>query len=424
MIVICVVTITYTFADNNNRTLDTIDFYDIEQSEVSKFHPTPGVITVVASTPVSDGVTPEQYMFDDIKKCGFNVIICNADKESMDTIFQYAENAGLKVMPASIKLRDDRCVEFVESLKNNPAIVGWDFVDEPQIKDLKKLGKYYKMLRSAAPDKLVYINLIGAEIKKFTGESPSLAAYLDTIQRYFAPDVWSYDLYPISVKNGKVTVAGERFYMDLEIFSRKSKETKRPFWAYCQSMAFKNSVIERPAANLSYLRFEAFSALAYGAQGIVYWTYGQRKSTDIEKYFSALVNCPYKKTSAWEAARQVNSEIAKYNDVFYNSILMECYHTGIHNYKYTKKLNGKIGPFTKINSGREGVLVSHLKTNGKYYVVIVNHDIFKSQRIELLTEDEMRVKSLTLGLTDMRQQGNYIVDIIPPGGYAIYAYGS
>ena len=73
-------------------------------------------------------------------------------------------------------------------------------------------------------------------------------------------------------------------------------------------MAFKASWIECPPAKEEYLRFEAFSALGYGAQGIVYWTLGQRKSSPHETYTTALINLKGEKTAAWYVAKKVNLE--------------------------------------------------------------------------------------------------------------------
>ncbi len=208
-----------------------------------------------------------------------------------------------------------------------------------------------------------------------------------------------------------------------------SKECGTPFWAYCQSMSFKNKDVQRPAATVPYLRFEAFSALAYGAQGIVYWTYGQRLSTKNEAYLSALVNLDGDKTPAWYAARQVNNEIKALNDVFYNSRLVDCRHTGDILYRDTKKLSGTFGPLKHIVSGKEGVMVSHLKTNGNDYLIIVSRDPFSSQTVRL-NFDDVKVEELTVSSSGnnysvrKKKINGSVKRSLSPGGYLVFNWNN
>ena len=119
-------------------------------------------------------------------------------------------------------------------------------------------------------------------------------------------------------------------------------------------------------AKESYLRYEAFTALAYGAQGIVYWTYGQRIPTPQEDYQSALVNLNGKKTATWYAAKKVNAEIRKFNNIFYGCEMKMVRHTGDKIYAGTQALSGEIGPFKSLASGGAGVVVSYIENNGEY----------------------------------------------------------
>ena len=125
----------------------------------------------------------------------------------------------------------------------------------------------------------------------------------------------------------------KQFYEDLEASSRIASLTHRPFWAYCMSMSHQLSYDETsgegvlyPEATLGSLRFEAFSALAYGAQGIIYWTYCQIYNDAI--HYSALINQQGEKSESWYYAKQVNGEIKALTDVFLGCTLMRVRHTG------------------------------------------------------------------------------------------------
>lgn len=258
---------------------------------VQYFSPTPNEIPIIASTPYSpfivgnnpDMITKE--MFTQLHECGFNVGMELINDKLLDKILDVINGTGVKFMPASSLMHKEGYQNFINKYKDNTNIGGWNYVDEPLYSELDKIAAQYSNLRKVDPNKLFLINLIGSEIFSNTG-GLSYSDYLDLIQSKFTPGVWSYDLYPISVQNGSDTMTRKSvqlFYDDFQYFSNISKKTGRPFWAFCQSMAFKTKDGERPAPKEQYLRYEAFSALACGAQGIIYWTYAQRmdkKSTD------------------------------------------------------------------------------------------------------------------------------------------------
>lgn len=391
--------------------------------------PTPGEITIAASTPIPPSLPFTEQAFRTVSDCGFNLAFQYADPKDFDRIFESVKDIDLNIMLSNPEIRSSRCENFINEFDDEvPQFVGWKFADEPKYKDLHSLRECYEIIERKSPDKWLYINLVGGNYPEFSGKSPDYRSYLDTIERYFSPKIWSYDVYPITVKNNKTIVEYEPFYTDFELFSHMSKQTGRPFWAYCQSMSFKTNRIESPVATVPYLRFEAFSALAYGAQGIVYWTYGQRKDTSTEQYLSALVNLDGKKTPAWYAARQVNNEIKVLNDVFYHSRLIDCKHTGDVLYKDTRKLTGEFGPLKHMTSGNKGVLVSHLRTKGNDYLIIVNHDPFNKQTVRLSFKDNFNVEELSVVSSDDKykleryKRSGLVKKQLPAGGYLIFQW--
>ena len=400
----------------------------VAKTRLNQYNPTPGYISIVASTPIPPSQKYERKSYEDVIDCGFNLIFQETSVNGSKQIMSIIDGLDLKVMWSNPGIRGANSVETAKEFPNGSQVAGWQFDDEPRFSELDKLQICYDELRHIMPDKLLYINLIGVNYKQFCGDSPDYVSYLDTIERRFSPQIWSYDIYPFYVKAGKVMASLDLFYSDLEIFSGISRRTKSPFWAYCQSMSFKNKDVERPAATIPYLRFEAFSALAYGAQGIVYWTYGQRKDTYSEQYLSALVNLDGSKTPAWYAARQVNNEIKALNSVFYQSQLVDCKHTGDKVYNGTKKLTGAFGPLKNIRTGEKGVMASHLRTGDKDYLIVVSHDPFNKQTVRLNFKDNVNVEELSVVSTD----GNYklmnnkrsglVKKELSAGGYLVFQW--
>lgn len=357
-------------------------------------YPIPGEITIMAYDPTPEGIQPTKQAFQDLVDCGFNMGLASGSIEDFEKIFTLIEGMKFKYIINNSLLFTDRRGEIINKFRENPNLGGWFFKDEPRYEMLPELRLQYKTLNEAVKPKLLYMNLIGCLMTIFTGPYKTYYDYLEYMDSEFQPEIWSFDNYPISLSQSKPKADLESFYSSLEAISAISKKSNRPFWSCCQSMSFINKSISRPAATEPYLTFEVFSALAYGAQGISYWTYGQRKSTALETYTSALLNLDGKKTKAWYAAQKVNRSIKKFNDVFYQCDVKEVRHTGDKIYKDTKKLSGEIGFFKMVRSGEAGVLVSYIENKGEKYMVIVNHDVFNKQKVTLELKPNINVINL------------------------------
>lgn len=393
---------------------------------------TPGEITIIASTPVPEHLDPNEKMLSDVNDCGFNAIFYNVGSENtLNKVLASLVNLNLKLIPSSKLLKSDKSKSFVKTYRNKKEIVAWNFVDEPQYKDLPQLKEFYQGILNTDQKRPILVNLVGVFNQKYSGDSPDYISYMDTIKKIFNPLIWSFDTYPIVryKDKDKFIVEYDPFYFNLECFSKFTRKLNSSFMTYSQSLSvvFNNGNVF-PEAKASYLRFEAFSSLAYGAQGIVYWTYGQRESNTKEHYTSALIDLNGKKYPAWYSAREVNQEIKAYNRVFYKSRLIDCRHTGDNVYRGTRKLVGAFGPITHITSGGKGVLASLLQTDGRNYLIIVSHDPFGFQNVRLKFDSKYKVKELktkkkdNIKVLDIVEVNGLIKRKLDAGGYAIFEW--
>lgn len=388
--------------------------------------PTPGRIPIMASSLCLYGTLPTQKEIADFRDCGFDALIQDNKEELYDSLFLLLEGSGIGLFASANALRGpsvEKCRDFMERYKNNPVLVGWEFRDEPKFADLGIFKDIFNVMTETDPHHLIHVNLVGEMVKDFVGPStPDMSAYLDTIQNVFAPGVWSYDFYPIKIvdNNGILIIDYNTFFSDFESFSNKASETQRPFWYYCQSVGFSQGRMCKPVPKEEYLRFEVFSALAYGAQGIIYWTYRQcRDVPSINfQYLYGPINISGEKTKVWNAVRNVNNEIKKYNDVFFNADVIEVRHTGKNLYKDTKRLNGSFGAFAAFKSGDSGVLVSRLQNSGKEYVIIVNHDVENRQRVDFLLNDGYSLYDISNG-NRKYDSGKVVGFTLEKGGYRV-----
>lgn len=356
---------------------------------------TPGWITIGACSPIPEGLNPTAGAYKDLVDCGFNLGIARGSVDYFKQQFRLIGNLDFKYIVGSTVIFEQR-KDYYQGLGEDRHLAGWILKDEPQYKDIDALSRQYKTMVKEDPRHLVYINLVGVTSEKmFTGNIKSYSSYLNLIQQKFSPQVWSYDFYPILIRNGELTVNYDQFYSDFEDMRAISQKTRKPFWAYCESMQYKTRSYSRPEPNEAYFRFEAFSALAYGAQGIIYWTYGMRPSSSTETYISSLVDLKGNKTNAWYDARKVNMDIKRFNDVFYQCKVMDVRHTGAKLYKGTRRLSGAFGPFSLIRSGDSGVLASRIVNGNDQYIVLVSHDVMNTQSVHLELQNGRKVMDIT-----------------------------
>lgn len=211
------------------------------------------------------------------------------------------------------------------------------------------ISNRYSLILQYSPsaNKVILENLVGQPSDNHTGTATEecFTKYLNAFGNLggdaFKPYLWCFDYYPIQEinallsnnagvvsNNGIITVSYQRFYTDFDTFRVRAKACGGIFLYYVQSMAYAMGSYYQPRALESYLRFEIFSALALGAQGIIYWTYHQRPNTSKTLHLSALENMRDRKTAAWYYAQKVNREVQHFNFVFFDLVCEARAHVG------------------------------------------------------------------------------------------------
>ena len=380
---------------------------------------------------------------------------------------------------------------YVEKFVNHPALGGWQIKDEPiysewhdihdpagsnlnnirnlptstiggniggisQICDCINLLKNYNVISQMDPNHIVFMNLAADNREDLIGSNTTYKDFLDEYVAKINPPLLTFDYYPIRSyldSDGKevYTVDTNNFYNYLNLFSDKSKSSGKPFWSYCLCLSHKTRGANYPEATEGMLRFEAFTALAFGAQGLVFWRYKQEYTT----YHFAGQNNPLSQpcvavndeiapvdlygeyTDVWDNVQQVISEIASKNDYFYN-----CKMTSYGDYdgNYSNLNMYGDASLDKIRISGRGFLMTRIETpdqeetysNGKpvihKYIVIVSMDPFNSQELQwLYVQDPNSTvdKNICTPVFNDNGNGNYENDpwrkeTLPPGGCKIF----
>jgi hypothetical protein len=269
--------------------------------------------------------------------------------------------------------------KVAERFKSHPAIAGYYLRDEPSAADFPQLAAWTKRIQTVDAVHPCYINLFP---NYANAEQLGTATYQEHLDRFVkeVPVPWiSFDHYPVVGK----TVRGE-WYENLEQVRTTAKAAKKPFWAFALAVAHD----PYPIATLEHLRLQVFSNLAYGAQGIQYFTYWTVKSPHWN-FHEGPINTDGKRTAVYDRVKQVNSEIKALSPVFLGAEVMQVSHTG-NAPRGTRSFESE-APIVALNTGNAGALVSHLNKNGLRYVVIVNRELHASMPLTVKFEAGAKV---------------------------------
>lgn len=394
--------------------------------------PSPGEIPIIAMGPYFENNGPTHQDFIDIRDCGFNLAMLTTSVNGFNKTFDVIDGTGVKLIIHNPDMLDPAYRQkFVDRYINNENLAAWDLYDEPRFKEVDKIAAAYREMRKLDPSRLIFFNLAGGTAEIFAGPYRHYPAYLNFIQEKFHPGVWSYDYYPITLDSRGERTVGRYFYYDLECLSRQSLLTSRPFWYYVLGQEFIENGVTWPLPNESEIRMQMFSALGYGAQGFSYWSYCVRHDvagSDVV-HTTALVGRDGKKTSAWYAAKQVNSEIKRFNNIFLGSKPLMVRHTGSDMPMGAIRIELPYGPLKSFTSEASGVQVSLLVNGGKKYLLIVSHDILKKQRVSFDLLDDFSLTEITSADGDNRKivspallRERSVSRTLNPGGYLLFSW--
>ena len=205
--------------------------------------------------------------FAELKEMGININLCNyPDIDSLEKALDIAGQVGLKMITSCPELKTD-CENTVRRLMKHPALEGYFLRDEPIAKDFADLGEWAQKIESIDNRHFCFVNLIAAihPTKTEALGTKSYADYVQTLAQTIPVKQISFDFYPV-LNEG----IHERWYEGLEIVSAQSKKLGLPFWAFALASSYNEL---HPEPTVAALRLQMFSNLAYGAQGLEYWSY-------------------------------------------------------------------------------------------------------------------------------------------------------
>lgn len=357
-----------------------------------------------------DNLTPERYK--ELRNAGFNISFSHfRSAEELEKGLNACKGTGVKIMASCPEL-EKNTAETVNRFKGDRSVAGWFLRDEPTTEGFDELRKFRDRIHAADKKHLMYLNLLPSIVSAKDLKADSYEDYVQKFVDKVNITQISYDFYPIVDDNYKITVRPQ-FYDNLEMVRKVSLKNGYPFWAFCLSTAHN----PYPIPNDVHLRLEAFSALAYGAQCIQYFTYWTPDTT-VWNFHNAPIDNKGERTSVYYKVKDINREIHALTRVFLGAEATDVSHTGSRIPQGTQPLDKMPEKFQSIRSDGEGILVSQLVNGRHKYVMFVNRSIDNAQHVDFyLGEDVVRI--FPCGREKKLGVGKNTVNLTP-GNYAIF----
>lgn len=331
------------------------------------------------------------------------------DEASVKRALKVAQKAGIKLIISCPELKSET-EKTVKEFMNNPAVAGYFLTDEPGPKEFDELGKWVKKVRSIDDTHFCYINLLPNYANM---EQLGMKNYREYVHKFIEEvpvKLLTFDFYPIVGDTIR-----ESWYKNLEIFSDEAQKAGKPFWAF----ALTTSHASYPIPTLAQLRLQVYSNLAYGAQGIEYFTYWTPES-DTWDFHHGPITLKNKRSEVYDRIKVINKEIKNLSGVFLGAKVVSVSHTGDVIPPGTKRLNDLPDPIKNLSTGGSGAIVSVLKKENYSFLIVVNRNFKRSMPLSIQCDPDV-MKILKDGSA---VPANAYMDTleIAPGDLAIYRW--
>jgi len=263
--------------------------------------------------------------YKDIADSGINLIYGlyeDADQNALKAL-QMAEQNGIQYLVrsrgASVIPEDetDLLDGMFDEFKDSPAFGGVLVSDEPGASKFKQLGALHEKFKQLLPGKHFYVNLFPTYSSLDQRSGRTYKEYIDEYIQTVKPEFVSFDHYPL-MQSVDGTYTKEDHLLNLDIVSSASKRAGLPFWAFIQSIGFSTAGTQNRDPDEKDIRWQVYNALAFGAQGIQYFTYWTPTNDGAATFSKAMVDVDGTKTPLYESVKNVNKEIQGFDRIYMN----------------------------------------------------------------------------------------------------------
>ena len=319
--------------------------------------------------------------YREIAECGFNVAMPPADAADLKTnlkILDACKAVGLKAIIQDRRLQlsakspelEKALDAIVGDYSAHPALAGYFVTDEPHANLFPVLGTVNQYLLKKDPRRLPFVNLFPNYASAGQLGNPSYEEHVAQFIATVKPRLVSWDHYK--------QMAGDEslYFRNLETVRGQCRKARLPFIQIILSLphwGYRNP-------GEADLRWQVYTSLAYGARGIMYFTYWTLPAWNLGNG-PAIIRADGKRDAKYESIRRLNGRLKALGPT-----LMQLESTGVY---CTAPLPpgtqglAADGPIRQADGGP--LLIGGFK-DGKQepYVLVVNRS-FKDRLVARLT---------------------------------------
>ena len=284
--------------------------------------------------------------FEELRDAGFTLNFrsfpsADAVAKGLDA----AGKAGIKLIIGCPELEKEP-EKTVRRFMNHSALAGYFLRDEPRSNEFAELGEWARRIQAVDNEHFCYLNLFPTGPKEHLDQLgvKSYREYVSRFDEQVPLPFLTFDHYPITRDGLKA-----EWYENLEEFSDEARKAGKPFWAFALATSHGPYPVPTPAM----LRLQVYSDLAYGAQGIQYFT-------------------------SWTPQ----------GDSFWAKVI-SVRHTGDRIPRGTKRLTALPEPVKVLETEGTGAVVSLLENKGRLYLLIVNRDYECPMRLTFYADESV-----------------------------------
>ena len=190
----------------------------------------------------------------------------------------------------------------VAEYRGYPAFAGFNLYDEPSADEFERLGLMTSILRDQVPEALAYVNLFPTYANPVSQlRTSTYEEYVDRFVAEVEPPLLSFDHYPLLEDDRGVAMTLD-YFRNWAVIRRAALREAIPAWIFIQSVSYHS----RRHPNEQEILWQVNASLAYGAKGIMYFTYWTPGVDSTEGFGSALISRAGERTPLYDAAKRVN----------------------------------------------------------------------------------------------------------------------
>jgi hypothetical protein len=308
----------------------------------------------------------------------------NADE--LQKALDAAAKVGIKIIASCPELKTDP-VKTVQRFMNHPALAGYHLGDEPNIKKIPEWGTWGKQIQAIDNTHFCYANLFPNFADSNQLGTKSYEKYVDEYVKELPLQFISFDYYPVFKDHLAVT-----WYQNLEQVAGAAKKSGLPFWAFALTTNYDEDHVT--PQTLAAMRLQVYSDLAYGAQGIQYFTYWSATSIDTppgEDQRGAPISVTGKRSVVYDRVKLMSREIQNLSGVFLGSKVVSVRHTGLGRIPIgTIRLSSLPSAIKVLDSNGAPILVSVLENGANSFLVVVNKNFLSSINLTVYGDDSLK----------------------------------